>query len=168
MTMDVSCSFLYAAVARDLYIELPAGDPEGGAGRVGHLRKALYGTRDAPALWQKTLANVMHKLGFRESVVQPGFFIHQQKEVHVVTHVDDFLCARPVEDLKWFKQALSENFDISEEQDEGEDPEVPGPKDLEGGEWLRLGGGPEARPDPPGGAGADGLQACGLSHGEEQ
>ena len=49
MTMDVSCAFLYAAVARDLYIELPAGDPEGGAGRVGHLRKALYGTRDAPS-----------------------------------------------------------------------------------------------------------------------
>ena len=34
----------------------------------------------------------MHNLGFRESVLQPGFFIHQQKEVHVVTHV------------KWFKQ----------------------------------------------------------------
>ena len=83
MTMDVSCAFLYAAVAREVYIELPAGDPEGGAGRVGHLRKGRCGTRDAPALWQRTLANVMHKPGFRETVLQPGFFIHQQKEVHV-------------------------------------------------------------------------------------
>ena len=32
-----------------------------------------------------------------------------------MTHVDDFLCAGPVEDLKWFKQALSENFDISDQ-----------------------------------------------------
>ena len=107
MTMAVSCAFLYAAVAQDLYI-----DPESGAGRVGHLWKALHGTRDAPALWQKTLTNVMHKLGFRENVLQPGFFIHQQ-EVHVVKHVVDFLCAGPVEDLKWFKKALSENFNIS-------------------------------------------------------
>ena len=158
MTMDVSCAFLYAAVARELYIEMPAGGPEGGAGCAGHPRKALCGTRDAPALWQKTPANVMHKLSFRESVLQPGFFTHQQKEVHVVTHVDDFLCAGPIEGLKWFNQALSENFDMHrglrrEEQDEGEDPEVPGPEDLEGGERLRLGGGSEARPDPPRGAG---------------
>ena len=85
---------------------VPAGDPEGGAGRT--FRSSAAGT-----LRNKSLANVLHKLGFRESVLQPGFFIHQQKEVHVVTHVDDFLCAGPVEDLKWFKQALSENFDIS-------------------------------------------------------
>ena len=100
------------------------------------------------ALWQKTPAKVMHKLGFRESVLQPGFFIHQQKEVHIVTHVDDFLCAGPIEGLKWFKQALSENFDISG-QCIGDDDEknktrvrtlkFPGPEDLEGGERLRLG-----------------------------
>ena len=51
MALDVSCAFLYADTARDLFIEIPEGDTRAGQpDLVGRLRKALYGTRDAPAL----------------------------------------------------------------------------------------------------------------------
>ena len=54
MALDVSCAFLYAKVAREIYIELLSEDPLARDGNfVGRLRKALYGTRDAPQLWQR-------------------------------------------------------------------------------------------------------------------
>ena len=55
----------------------------------------------------------MRKLGFRESELQPGFYVHTQRELRVITHVDDFLCTGPQEDLLWFKAALGQIFDIS-------------------------------------------------------
>ena len=75
MTMDVSCAFLYAAVEWELYIELPAG--EGGAGRVGHLRKVLCGARDAPALWQKTLR---HAQAWLQGERVAAWFLHPPPE----------------------------------------------------------------------------------------
>ena len=65
-----------SAAVREMCIELFAGDLNGGARRVSHMRKALHGTRDASALWHKTRV--------------------------------------PIEDFKWFKQALSD-IDISDE-----------------------------------------------------
>ena len=58
MAQDVSCAFLYAKVHREIHIELPAEDPLAVEGKyVGRLKKALYGTRDAPQLWQKELGS---------------------------------------------------------------------------------------------------------------
>ena len=49
MTLDVKAAFLYGDTKRDLYIELPKQDPwADDFFWVGKLRKAMYGTRDAP------------------------------------------------------------------------------------------------------------------------
>ena len=78
MALDVSCAFLYAKVAREIYIELPSEDPLAGDGNfVGRLRKALYGTRDAPQLWQRELETTLNGLGFKGSRLHPGFFYHE-------------------------------------------------------------------------------------------
>ena len=54
--------------AREIYIELPAEDPLAAEGKyVGRLKKALYGTRDAPQLWQKELGSTLKDLGFKDS-----------------------------------------------------------------------------------------------------
>ena len=54
MLLDVKSAFLYGKVKRSVYIELPPQDeysmyPD----MVGHLAKAMYGTRDAPLIWQE-------------------------------------------------------------------------------------------------------------------
>ena len=78
MALDVSCAFLYADVAREIYIELPSEDPLAGDGNfVGRLRKALYGTRDPPQLWQRELETTLNGLGFKGSRLHPGFFYHE-------------------------------------------------------------------------------------------
>ena len=63
MSLDISCAFLYVSAERELYIELPEEDPLAESGDfVGRLQKALYGTRDAPQLWQKELARTLNDL----------------------------------------------------------------------------------------------------------
>lgn len=114
MCLDISCAFLYAEAERKLYIEIPEGDPRAGdPSVVGRLREALYGTRDAPQLWQKTLAKVLNKVGFRSSKLQPGFFVHGCRELVLVTHVDDFLIAGPDTDLIWLRKELKKHFEIN-------------------------------------------------------
>ena len=48
--VDVKTAFLYASVNRKIFVRLP---PEAarGARTHGRLKRAMYGTRDAPRLW---------------------------------------------------------------------------------------------------------------------
>ena len=114
MCLDISCAFLYADAVRQIFIELPSSDPRAGDPNVvGRLKKALYGTRDAPQLWQQTLTKVLVKMGFEGSRLQPGVFVHKTREIMMVTHVDDFLIGGPPEDLLWLRAELKKNFEIS-------------------------------------------------------
>ena len=60
MVMDVKCAFLYGEIRRNVYIELPHTDPRYGDGSVvGKLKKAMYGTRDAPQIWSQVVQEAM-------------------------------------------------------------------------------------------------------------
>ena len=61
-------------------------------GFVGKLIKAVYGTRSAPMMWQKVVREKTKALGFRAFVTIPYLYYHQDRDVFVVVHVDDFLC----------------------------------------------------------------------------
>ena len=67
MILDVKRAFLYGETKRDIYIELPPEDPMYGKGFIGRLRKAMYGTRDAPQVWQETVRRAMESLGYEAS-----------------------------------------------------------------------------------------------------
>ena len=56
MLADVKTAILYGDARRSLYVELPLEDPLSASGRyVGKLDSAMYGTRDAPMIWQDHL-----------------------------------------------------------------------------------------------------------------
>ena len=66
MVLDVKSAFLYGKMKRSVYIELPKQDkysmyPD----MVGHLEKAMYGTRDAPLIWQEEVRKVTEGFWFR-------------------------------------------------------------------------------------------------------
>merc|ERR1711946_14364 len=95
MVMDVKCAFLYGNIRRNVYIELPHTDPRYGDGTVvGKLRKAMYGSRDAPQIWAQVVQAAMEDMGYKQSVFQPAVYYHPVKDVVVVVHVDDFLVTR--------------------------------------------------------------------------
>ena len=72
MVIDVKGAFLYGKTKRNVYIWLPSEDPNSKLGLMGKLDKAMYGTRDAPQVWQEEVRGTMKSLGFGECVTQPG------------------------------------------------------------------------------------------------
>ena len=115
MILDVKRAFLYGDIEDDLYIELPKEDPWFGHGYVGKLKKAMYGTRGAPQVWQKLVKRVMTSLGFEMNEIHPCVFYHRERDMLVVTHVDDFLVSGNRSDLKWLHQMIEKEFEIKGE-----------------------------------------------------
>ena len=114
MVMDVKCAFLYGKMRRNIYIELPTQDERyGDKNLVGKLVKAMYGTRDAPQIWGDLVQETMTSLGMQSSMIQPSVYFHVSKKLVVVTHVDDFLCVGPEENLTWLFEGLSAKFEMT-------------------------------------------------------
>ena len=76
------------------------------------LKKAMYGTRDAPQIWQKEVQRTMESFGFTMSVLQPSVYYHREKDMIVVVHVDDFLCSGNVADLEWLYNSMKQKYDL--------------------------------------------------------
>ena len=72
----------------------------------------MYGTRGAPHIWQNMVKRVMSSVGFVMNPLHPCVFHHPEKDMLVVTHVDDFLCSGDRINLKWFAQSLAKEFVI--------------------------------------------------------
>ena len=98
MTMDVKTAFLYGVMRRKVSIEL---------------QSSLYGTRDAPQIWQQEVSDALTKLGFQCSVFQPCVFVHKIRNVAVVIHVDHFSCSGQRDDLLWMYDELSKKYEMN-------------------------------------------------------
>merc|ERR1712018_514255 len=74
MLIDVKKAFLYGMIKRRVYIELPAEDPRAKEGNlVGRLLKTMYGTRDAPQVWQEEVQTAMKEIGYEASLSTRAF-----------------------------------------------------------------------------------------------
>ena len=116
MALDVSCAFLFTECERRLYIELPSADPESKTSEyVRRLRKALYGTREAPQLWNNELRRALGTTGFQSSRLHPRVFNHWRKDVYIVAHMDGLLVAGPPSDLEWVQGEIKKIYEIQGE-----------------------------------------------------
>jgi len=111
--IDIKCAFLYGEARRKLFIELPDRDPQFGLGFVGRLKKAMYGTRDAPLIWRSTVDTFMKESGFTTVLTQPGVYVHVDRGINVMTHVDDFLVTGSLVETTWFENLLKSRFEIT-------------------------------------------------------
>jgi hypothetical protein len=92
--LDITAAFLNGELdpEDDVYVEQPQGYQEGGGGEACHLRKALYGLRQAPRSWNKRLRAELLGMGFTESQADPSLFISQHPDgsrAYVLVYVDD-------------------------------------------------------------------------------
>jgi hypothetical protein len=63
--MDVKSAFLNGDLVEEVYVQQPPGFVvQGGSGRVLKLKKALYGLRQVPRVWNTRLDRELLKLGF--------------------------------------------------------------------------------------------------------
>ena len=72
MLVDVKKAFLHGSINRHVDIRLPEEDEKAKEGKwMGRLKKAMYGTRDAPAAWQSEVERTMKEAGFKQSPTTP-------------------------------------------------------------------------------------------------
>ena len=97
-------TLLYGDARRSLYVALPPENPLAASGQyVGKLERAVYGTRDAPMIWQDHLRETLLDRKFKESVTHPGVLQHETRDIFLCV-LDVLLCTGLRDDLMWLKK----------------------------------------------------------------
>ena len=103
---DVKRAFLHGVMEEEVFMELPEDDVMRQQGLIGKLKKAMYGTRSAPRMWQQVVKQTMNELGFSSCITTPCLYVDQERDIFVVAHVDAFLCSGKSSDSQWTKIEL--------------------------------------------------------------
>ena len=112
--LDIKTAFLNGDIEEDIYLQQPPGYEEGPGNLACHLRRALYGLRQAPRQWHARLKPELELCGFTESEADPGLFVHHSKEstVYLLVYVDDILIvAKDLPAVAWAKEKIMTTFE---------------------------------------------------------
>ena len=94
MAGDVSTAFLHAATTDDIYVVPPAEYyPQGGV--LWRLKKAMYGLKNSPKLWQDHFAQTMTDLGYTRMKTDSNLYYNKTTGSYVLCYVDDLLFFGP-------------------------------------------------------------------------
>ena len=74
------------------------------------LKKALYGLKHSPKLWQQHFASVMEKNGFRRMKSDPNLYVHDSKQLYVLAYVDDLMFFGSQADVSTLIQDLQKDL----------------------------------------------------------
>lgn len=107
--IDIKSAFLNAPLAEELYLNPPPGvsTPKN---HVLKLNKAIYGLRQAPFSWHKTLSEWLFQIGFRRCDAEPCVF--WRKGTFLYLHVDDLAIFS--KDPESFKEEVKVRFKIKD------------------------------------------------------
>ena len=79
----------------------------------GRLLKSTYGTRGAAQSWESHYGNIFtEELGFKQGIASVCCFYHEDRDIRVVVHGDDFtaLCTQVHAD--WLVAELKRHFEL--------------------------------------------------------
>ena len=89
LTGDLTAAFLHATVPDDEPIFVRAAAPLHKPGFCWRLRRALYGLRQAPRLFQECLSGQFKELGLVRCKSETSLYVAQDFSLIVSCHVDD-------------------------------------------------------------------------------
>ncbi len=117
--MDVQTAFLHAELNEELYMEQPDGfaKPSNGSRLVCKLRKCLYGIRQAPRYWNKTIDTVLRQYGLQPSAADPCMYVRVREGSILILgiYVDDLLIAGSDQtEIVQLKASLSNTFNMQD------------------------------------------------------
>ena len=78
---DISRAHFYGKAERRVFVTLPEGDEA--PGFCGLLKRTMYGTRDASAVWQRSYTSLLRKHGFVVGKAYPCTFYHAEADVRL-------------------------------------------------------------------------------------
>ena len=113
MHIDVSRAYFHAKAQRPVLIRLPAEDRMGtDAGKIGLMKKSMYGTRDAASNWERDWQEHVKKWGFQLGLSSKNLFHHTENRVSGLTHGDDFVLTGPTKRLTEFENEMMSVYPI--------------------------------------------------------
>jgi hypothetical protein len=101
---DVSNAFVHASIDREIYMRMPPGYHV--PGKLLRVKKALYGLRISPLLWQKDFTKGLKDLGFSEVPHEPCCMV--KDGIIVFFYVDDIIVAYHPDKQTEAQQAVKE------------------------------------------------------------
>jgi len=113
--MDVKTAFLYGEIKETVFVELPPGvDPSiDRKTKVCKLRKGLYGLKQSPSIWYKTLSDFLKSQGFHPLLADYSVFI--KGDIIIAAYVDDLLILGSKKDeIQTVKDILSSRFQMND------------------------------------------------------
>lgn len=81
--MDVHNAFLHGDLEAEVYMHMPPGFHSENPGMVCHLKKSLYGLRQAPRCWFVKLVTALKSYGFEQSYSDSSLFTLSQGKVQI-------------------------------------------------------------------------------------
>ena len=90
---DISRAHFYCESKRRVFVTLPEGDEEEGCCAL--LKRTMYGTQDASAIWQGDYAELLLGSGFKHGSTNSYIFYQPEWGVRVLVHGDDIVQQGP-------------------------------------------------------------------------
>ena len=92
ITSNVSRAYFHAKAQRPVLTRLPVEDRMcTDVGKVGLMKKSMYGTRDAASNWERDWPVHVRNWGFQHGLSSRNLFHHKENRVSGLTHGDDFV-----------------------------------------------------------------------------
>ena len=109
--IDVKKAHLCSDLLRELYVESPpeANEPPD---IVWRLQRAMYGTRDAAAAWERERTKTLNSVGFKFGVSNPALLHCETLDASMVVHGDDIITLGDSEALSEVEHAMSDHYTI--------------------------------------------------------
>ena len=117
---DYDTAFLNAKLEEDIYVQQHEGYHKGGLRMVWKLNKALYGLKQTPREWNKTVHQLMIKLGYRNLISDPCVYVkktHTGRLMMIALYVDDSIVSvhkNDVQEWESDKKKISEVYPIKD------------------------------------------------------
>src|SRR3569833_2908189 len=99
----------------EIYMKQPEGYEQSGPNVVCHLKRTLYGLRQAPRAWHTRLKEELGNFEFVASFADAALFVGvvNGERVYLIVWVDDILvAARGAERIAKVKAHLADKFDV--------------------------------------------------------
>ena len=113
--IDISRAYFNAEVdsSQPTYVSLPQ-EEEGHEEKCGMLLRHMYGTRAAADGWQEEYSSFIVKdLGFRQGTSSACIFRHDDKQIYLSVHGDDFTAVGAKNNLDWFEEQMKGHYELT-------------------------------------------------------
>ncbi|MBW0563788.1 hypothetical protein O181_103503, partial [Austropuccinia psidii MF-1] len=111
---NTETAFLHGEMDTTVYVKQVKGfEVKGKEGWVWKLNKSLYGTKQAPRMWQLKLIDILTRCGMLKSTSDDSLFLNNNKSLILHVHVDDgFIIGKSEDDIVKFLSSLSKELTV--------------------------------------------------------